>query len=295
MKVAGAPITWGVCEAPGWGHQLSPDRVLSEMAGLGLTATELGPDGFLPSDPQALRATLEGHALDLVGAFVPVVLHVAETWPAERAEVERKLDTLAAAGATVAVLAANTRSADYESSEELTDAEWRQLALAIADIEELAAARGLTLALHPHWGTVVESPGQIERLLRESPVKLCLDTGHVLVGGGDPAQLAREQAGRIVHVHAKDADAALAARVRAGELTYHDAVAAGLYRPLGDGDVDVPAIVAALDAAGFEGWYVLEQDAVLAEEPPAGEGPVADAEASLRYLTSTVPSAAAAG
>jgi inosose dehydratase len=53
-KIAGAPISWGVCEVPGWGYQLGPDRVLTEMREVGLTATELGPEGFLPSQPQAM-------------------------------------------------------------------------------------------------------------------------------------------------------------------------------------------------------------------------------------------------
>src|SRR5947208_2561113 len=77
-RVAGAPITWGVCEVPGWGHQLEPRRVLAEMSGLGLRATELGPEGFLPNDPSRLRDFLAVYGLDLVGGFLPVVLHASE-------------------------------------------------------------------------------------------------------------------------------------------------------------------------------------------------------------------------
>jgi inosose dehydratase len=77
--------------------------------------------------------------------------------------------------------------------------------------------------------------------------------------------------------------------VRRGNLGYHRAVARGLYRPLGAGDVDIAAIVSTLEAAAYEGWFVLEQDTVLSEEPEAGQGPVADAEASLRYLSQGVP------
>ena len=75
MKIAGAPISWGVCEVPGWGYQLAPDRVLAEMRDVGLSATELGPEGFLPSDPGELTALLESYALSCVGTFVPVLLH----------------------------------------------------------------------------------------------------------------------------------------------------------------------------------------------------------------------------
>ena len=74
-RVAGAPISWGVSEVPGWGHQLSPARVLTEMRAAGLVATEFGPDGFLPAEPAAKAAALAGHGLSAVGGFVPVVLH----------------------------------------------------------------------------------------------------------------------------------------------------------------------------------------------------------------------------
>src|ERR1700757_3431629 len=80
-KVAGAPIAWGVCEVPGWGHQLRAERVLSEMRAAGLSATELGPEGYLPSEPAQLSALLASHGLTCVGRFAPVVLHDADRDP----------------------------------------------------------------------------------------------------------------------------------------------------------------------------------------------------------------------
>ena len=74
-RIAGAPISWGVCEVPGWGTQLPPERVLAEMAGLGIEATELGPLGWLGADP---AARLGEYGLALVGGFVPLVLHAGE-------------------------------------------------------------------------------------------------------------------------------------------------------------------------------------------------------------------------
>ena len=112
---------------------------------------------------------------------------------------------------------------------------------------------------------------------------MCLDTGHLLIGGTDPAELARQAPDRIAHLHLKDVDSTVAAKVQSGRLTYSEAVGRGMYRPLGKGDVDVPAIVGHLRAHGYDGWYTLEQDTILTEEP-TDEGPVADVAASAEYL-----------
>ena len=72
--------------------------------------------------------------------------------------------------------------------------------------------------------------------------------------------------------------------MRGGELTYTAAVRSGMYRPLGEGDIDIAAIVRGLESSGYTGWYVMEQDTILAGEPPAGAGPVADVRASLAFL-----------
>lgn len=292
QRIAGAPISWGVCEVPGWGHQLAPERVFAEMAALGLTATEAGPDGFLPADARAATALLAEHGLRLVGGFVPAVLHdPAETsW---RVAVASAADLFAAAGADVLVVAADSAGAGYDAVADLDADRWRTLLAHLGAARDLAAERGLRLALHPHVGTVVERREHVERVLDGSDVALCVDTGHLLVGGSDPVALVRAVPERVGHVHLKDVDAALAARVRAGEVAYSAAVRAGLYRPLGAGDVDVEALVAALVASGYDGWYVLEQDVMLDAEPPAGGGPVADVAASAERLRRLLAAAGA--
>jgi inosose dehydratase len=285
-RIAGAPITWGVCEVPGWGLQLPAERVLRELAGIGLSAMELGPDGFLPRDPEATRALLDSYGLRLVAGFVPAVLHRPEVLEHEVAAVERQAATLAGAGAELLVLAAATGEQGYELTPDLDDDGWRHLAQALKRLEEVADAHGLTAVLHPHYGTLVERADQVDRLLAETTVGICLDIGHLLVGGADPLAVTQAALPRIRHVHLKDVDDALAAQVRAGALTYHHAVTSGLYRVLGQGDVDVATIVGRLEGAGYDGWYVLEQDTVLAVEPSGEGGPVDDAAASVRYLES---------
>jgi inosose dehydratase len=281
-RVAGAPITWGICEVPGWGHQMAAERVLSEMRSLGLRATELGPAGFLPRGSE--RALLDAHSLSLVAGFVPAVLHEPSSLEGELAAVEAVADRISAFGGSVLVLAASTGAMGYEEAGELDAAGWSALAHGIDRVEATAGARGLRVAVHPHHGTVVERPEDVERLLDVSGVGLCLDTGHVMVGGGDPVALARTAGSRVVHVHLKDVDATLAERLSAGDLGYHAAVRAGLYRPLGDGDVDVRAVLRAVEESGEAVWYVLEHDGVLDREPEPGSGPILDARRSLAFL-----------
>ena len=272
-RLAGAPISWGVCEVPGWGRQLPPERVLSEMAGLGLTATELGPIGYLPFDPTTIRARLAEHGLALVGGFVPLLLHE----PSCEAACERADElaaTFRAAGADVFVAAAVT-DAGWSAPAPRDEATLARLAANAAEVAVRVERHGLTFALHPHAGTLVESAADVDALARTSDVGWCLDTGHLLIGGVDPVEFAREHADRVVHVHLKDVDAAVAARYRAGELTLVAATQAGLFRPLGKGDASIAEVLAQLDAHGYERWLVLEQDAAITgEEPAVGSGPV---------------------
>src|SRR5215207_2259686 len=287
-RVAGAPISWGVCEVPGWGPQLPAERVLAEMAGLGLTATELGAPGFLPSDPRALRALLAEYGLALVGGFVPLVLHEPSCDDAYATAGEIAA-MLSAAGADVFVAAA-VMDAGWSAPAPLDDAQRTRLAGSLAGIAELVAGHGLTFALHPHAGTLVESAADVDRLLATTDVGWCLDTGHLLIGGGDPVAFVRDHPDRIVHVHLKDVDAAVAARYRAGELTLMGATQAGLFRPLGRGDASIAEVLDELDAHGYERWLVVEQDAAITgEEPPVGSGPVLDVQASIEFLASTAP------
>jgi inosose dehydratase len=284
-KIAGAPISWGVCEVPGWGFQLPPARVLAEMHEVGLVATELGPDGFLPAEPDAKAAVLTRHHLRAVGGFTPLLLHVPRHDPGP--DVEEVLRSYAATGADVLVLSAVTGQNGYDSRPELDAAGWGTLLANLDRLAALAAEHGVRAVLHPHVGTMVETGEDVWRVLDGSSVALCLDTGHLLIGGTDPAELTRQAPHRIAHTHFKDVDARLAGQVRSGRRTYTDAVREGMYRPLGKGDVDIDAIVGHLRGHGYAGWYVLEQDTILTEEPH-GAGPLADVHVSVEHLRSVL-------
>ncbi|MGH3329363.1 MAG: TIM barrel protein [Streptomycetales bacterium] len=280
-RIAGAPISWGVCEVPGWGHQLPAERVLRDMRDVGLAATELGPAGFLPGDPRERAELLASYGLRAAGGFLPVVLH--QPWADPLPAVVPVLDGLVAAGGGVLVLAAATGHTGYDTRPDLDGASWRVLLRNLDRLATHAAGAGVTTALHPHVGTAVERPDDVRRVLDGCDVALCLDTGHLLAGGVDPVALAREVPGRVAHVHLKDVDGDLARQVLAGGLGFAEAVRRGIFRPLGHGDLDIAGLVAALEQAGYGGWYVLEQDIVLTAEPD-GEGPAADVRASVAFL-----------
>jgi inosose dehydratase len=281
-RLAGAPISWGVCEVPGWGHQMPASRVLGEMQSLGLRATELGPDSFLPADVADRAELLGSHGLEAIGGFVPVVLHDPATDPC--GALFPRLQGMARQGATTVVVAAESGHSGYDERQELDGGEWKTLAHNLDRIADTAAGLGLQAVLHPHVGTAVERREDVLRVLESSVIPLCLDTGHLLIGGTSPEWLAEQVADRVGHVHLKDVDHSWARRVQRGETTYTEAVRRGMYRPLGCGDVDITGVVKSLETSGYEGWYVLEQDTVLDREPDPGEGPVAHVRASLAFL-----------
>jgi inosose dehydratase len=148
--------------------------------------------------------------------------------------------------------------------------DWRALAHAVLCIAEIARDHGLRPVLHPHAGTHIETPDEIEPLLELC--ELCLDTGHCAYAGADPVALYRRWAERIPYLHLKDVDPAR----RNGD--FWGSVRAGVFRPLGEGVVDFEALLAALDEHGFDGWAVVEQDRV-----PGGD-PVADLIAGRETL-----------
>jgi inosose dehydratase len=281
-RIAGAPISWGLCEVPGWGYQLTPQRVLSEMQALGLVATEFGPPGFLEPDSNARVAQLAEHGLVAVGGFHVALLHDPGHDPLPG--VDAFIDECLSAKAGMVVLAAGTGQDGYDVRPVLDEAGWQTLLANLDRIADHARSRGVEASLHPHMGTMIETGQETQRVLDGSHIGLCVDTGHLAAAGADPGAIVRADPERVRHVHLKDVDSALAAEVVSGSLTFADAVRQGMFVPLGTGDVDVTGIVAALEGAGYRGWYVLEQDVMLPGEPD-GEGPVADVRRCLAYLT----------
>jgi inosose dehydratase len=290
--LAAAPITWGVCELPGWGLELPYERVLDEMVVAGFKGTELGPAGYLPLEPATLRRALESRGLALVGAFCPLTLHL----PAQVDESLREGEALArllselACPVLVAADAGDERRramAGRVGAHEPFDPDtWARVGEGLATLAQRCAPLGVRVAFHPHAGTYVETAAEVDALLAHTPaelVGLCLDTGHLVYGGADPVAVARRYASRVRHVHLKDVHPTVLEAARRGTLDYATAVGRGVFTPLGDGVVDVPGLIGVLQQAGYRGWHVLEQDVRLGDPWPA-QDPLANARRSAAAL-----------
>ena len=287
-RVASAPISWGICEVPGWGAMLPTPRVLGEMAGLGLPATELGAPGFLPADPEGVARELSAAGLSLIGGFTPVVVHDPSQRDATIAEAQRVATLFQKAGATHFVSAVVT-DWGWSQPHPATAQELRHMGEMFTIIDEICAEHGLEQVLHPHVQTMVESDDDVQRVLDACDVHWCLDTGHLAIGGTDPVAFAKEAFERVGHVHLKDVRMDRVPALLSHEQSIMEAVQSGLFTPLGEGDVDIAGVIEALESRGYNGWYVIEQDTALTEGLPGeGEGPIRQVSQSLDYLRTVV-------
>ena len=256
-RLASAPVTWGVWELTADRDDLIPaGRLLETVAALGFGGIELGPPHYLGADGDGVAAALAAHGLELAGGFVPLRLGDEAGFAEDVALwLDPVVDALVASGGRgPAVLA----DAGGEPRTALDDAAYDRLARAA----DRCRARGIEPVFHHHVATNVESPAELADLLEHSDVGICFDTGHALAGGGDPLEVARMCGGRIRHLHLKDVDGDVLRRLRAGELTTEQAWGLGLFCPFGEGIVDLAAVLALPELAGYDGWVVLEQDRV---------------------------------
>lgn len=274
IKIANAPCSWGVLEFELDGKAAGFAQVLDEMAETRYLGTELGDWGFMPTDPTLLKKEIHGRGLTLLGAFVPVMLkdpsaHAAGVEAAVRtarllADTEGDVPFIVLADDNGKIAARTQNAGRILPEQGLSEAEWKIFA---EGADRVAGAvkkeTGLRTVFHHHCGGFVETPAEVDTLLKltdPSLLGLCIDTGHYRFGGGDPLALLREHAGRIWHVHFKDCHPAAAAKSREECWDYFASVRNGIFCELGKGEVAFPAIKAELEKMGYNGWIVVEQD-----------------------------------
>jgi len=290
VRIATAPVSWGIMEVEGWARQKTYGEVLDEMVQAGYAGTELGPYGFLPTDPATLKAELNKRNLTLLGAFVPLPLGHRSRHPEAMRSAMEVARLLAAGGAPYLVLAdeMNPRRMDIAGSAKPEDgfnqSQWEGAADIVTAIAKEAKQLGLRSAFHHHAGTFIETPEELQRLLDltdPSLLGVCFDTGHYLYGGGDPVAFARMHASRTWHLHLKDVRPTVLADVRRHKVAYLDAIRRGVFCELGQGAVDIAAVIRELNQGGFDGWAVFEQDV---DPTIPGTNPMASAARSREYL-----------
>lgn len=284
-------MSWGIMEVEGWNGQAPYSKVLDEMAEAGYEGTELGPYGYLPAEPERLIAELSSRGLSLVSAFVPLPLDEPERHDASYREAMKVARLLARAGARLIVLAGEMIDARMEVAgrvieerDGMSENQWDDAVQILTRIAAGCRELGLATAFHHHAGTLVETPGEIERLSASTDpalIGLCLDTGHYSYGGGDPVEALRKYGSRVWHLHLKDVLPAVLESVRRERIGFLDAVRRGVFCELGDGGVDFHGIKQGLMDCGYDGWAVVEQD-VDAEQ--VGVRPFDSALRSRRYL-----------
>lgn len=291
IQIATAPVSWGVMEVEGFSGQKSYSEVLDEMVQAGYAGTELGPYGFLPTDPKQLKSELAKRGLSLLGAFVPLPLAHEDRHEAAVQSAMEVARLLAQAGAPYLVLADAMDAARMavagsvnEDRDGMSAQAWDGAARLLTRVARAGNALGLSPVFHHHCGTFIETPGEVDRLLAMIDPEwlgLCLDTGHYFYGGGDPVECARAYGKRIRHLHLKDVRPSVLETVRRKRIPYLDAIRAGVFCELGEGGVNLTGVIQELNAAGFSGWAVFEQD-IDTSQP--GCNPVESATRSRAYL-----------
>lgn len=295
IQIANAPCSWGALEFDLDGKAATFDIVLDEMQQTGYAGTELGDWGFMPTDPSELKKELAKRNLALLGAFVPVALKDAGTHAdgvAAALKVARLLSGVEGDKPFIVLADDNgkiperTKNAGRVKPEMgLTTGEWQTFAEGVERIaREVKKETGMRLVFHHHCGGYVETPAEIDTLLSltdPSLVGLCLDTGHYQFAGGDPLAFLKKQGKRVWHMHFKDCHPGIAAQSRKETWDYFTSVGKGVFCELGKGAVDFPAVAKQLDAQGFNGWIVVEQDVL----PGMGK-PKDSAQRNRDYLRS---------
>lgn len=259
MLIGNAPCSWGITRADG--NCLTWQSYLEEVAAAGYSGTELGPFGFMPMDADVLQPELDRLGLTVIGAAHVHAFGDTSARSVLNATLRDLSHLLRKIGASHVVLMDESEWYATGSEGILDAAGWQSLVSAVREAQEIVEGEfGLTLSFHPHIGTAVEHEMQIDDLLAETEIGLCLDTGHHAAWGQDPLAYMQRVWDRIAYVHLKNVDAAVRDRLLRKEISVAASYGAGLMVPLDAGVVDIRAVMRLLKARRFGGPVVVEQD-----------------------------------
>lgn len=294
ILIGNAPVSWGVMGGSSETDRVPYSQVLDEIAQAGYAGTELGPYGYFPTNAKQLRLELDRRKLRLASSFVPVALEKPEQAGAIVDAVLEVGSLLHGFGVGELLISGSSDphrlevagSVAADGSDSWNDREWSQVARTLDAVAHACHDRlGLRLAFHHHTGTFVETPAEIDRLMSITDpelIGLCLDTGHLTYGGGDPVTLTRKYAERIWYVHLKDVWPDKLQEVRSRRIHMRRAWEMGVFAELGQGCVNFVECAEILRSHGYQGWMIVEQDVV--KSPTGPWSPLASAIQSRTYI-----------
>jgi inosose dehydratase len=295
IRVGNAPVSWGVMEVAGWGKQMPYSQLLDEIKEAGYAGTELGPYGYFPTESNHLASELSARQLQLIASFVPIPFADANRHEAAYQEAMEVAQLLARTGASLIVLADEMSEMRMSVSgrvddlhDGMTDSQWDGAAQILSRIASDCRKLGLSTVFHHHAGTFVETPKEVARLCANTDpdlIGLCLDTGHYFFGGGDPVDAVRLYGARIRHLHLKDVKLSVLNTAREDKIDFLEAVRRGVFCELGEGAVDLKAVVQGMTGLGYSGWAVVEQDVDTHNEDV---NPLESAIRSRQYLRNEI-------
>jgi inosose dehydratase len=291
VVVANAPCSYGAFEITVGIDPNVPDEIelMDLVAGAGYAGIDLGPVGYLGLGDE-LHKRLSSRGLGLAGGYLGLPFSDPERLQAAMPELDALLDVLDSAPAsgprpkpTLADVGSEMRSAlpgrsAIDRSVGWDDPAWARFADGLARVAERCRERGYEPTFHHHTATYVEAQWEIEKLLELTDVGVCLDTGHLLLGRGDPVTALRDWGDRINHFHLKDAKLEILHAIVEEAAPVEAIWRRKAFCALGEGDVAIDSVLATLQEIGYAGWIVVEQDIL-----PDADEPVTVAAAQQRH------------
>lgn len=283
IGLANAPVSYGVFSlgAERGARLPGADELVELVSAAGYTGIDSGPVGMLGRGEE-LRGRLSGHGLALAGGWIDLPFVDTEAFEGALSGYADALDFFAEAAEldpdlpprpTLACSGSPTREAHPGGGPGLglTAQQWDVYAANVERAAGMSRDRGLEPTFHHHACTFVETPAEIRELLARTSIGLTLDTGHLILGGGDPLTGLREWGDRIDHLHLKDARRTVLDDVVRNQGDMRAAWAGKAFVPFGEGDLDLAAVMEHVLGSGYSGWLVVEQDVIPSPEDPVGQ------------------------
>ena len=286
VKLAIAPIGWTNDDLPDLGGENTFEQCISEMALAGFTGSEIG--NKYPRDPAVLKHYLDVRGLQICNAWFSS-LFTSDPYEVTKEAFIAHRDRLNALGARIIGASEQGNSIQGKhlnifgpDKSVFTSEQWKIVSEGYNKLGRLARNVGMTLTIHHHMGTGIQTAGEIDTLMSMTDpdlVSLLFDSGHLTFAGIDPMPILKKYIHRIRHVHLKDVRLSVRDQAEKEGWSFLTAVRAGVFTVPGDGDVDFAPIFEVLEKEGYEGWVVVE-----AEQDPALANPFEYAIKARRYI-----------